>query len=112
MSGQRKTQSPAPPRRTARAGKAQPPARSSSWIVEGLVPALQFQGANETLWPTVASFRWFCRQQRDYLVNEGALLEISGRAFVDVPKFQQAVRVLGRQAALKAGALVEPGGEP
>lgn len=83
------------------------PKRKASSRIDGLVPILTFQGENEGLWPTLASFRWFIRNNRSQLIEKGALLEISGRAFVHVENFKTVVFAVGRAQAMKAGSSPE-----
>lgn len=77
--------------------------RKASSKISGLVSILAYQGENEALWPTLASFRWFIRNHRSVLVEKGALLEISGRAFVHVQNFEAVVFAVGRAQAMKSG---------
>lgn len=93
-----------PKRRRAPRKKPAPAPRKPSSKISGLMPILAFQGENEDLWPTLASFRWFIRNNRPQLIDKGALLEISGRAFVHVENFKAVVLEVGRAQAKKAGS--------
>lgn len=94
-------------RRKARTTTKAKPGRKPSSKIAGLVPALSYQGDNEDLWPTLSSFRWFIRVNREKLVHAGALLEISGRSFVHVENFKAVVLAIGRDQAMKAGSSPE-----
>lgn len=51
------------------------------------------------IFPSVASLDWFMRNNRQQLVDAGALLMLTGRLMVDPPKFDAVVGEVGRQKA-------------
>lgn len=76
---------------------------------ERMVPLVDYQAERPHVFPSMASLRWFMRQNRPELVNRGALISPTGRHMVVVDRFDSAVvdigaRRLGRQGQEEAAA--------
>ena len=49
------------------------------------------------------SLRWFLRQNRDALINAGAVVQLGRRCMVEPERFDAKAFEIGRQAAQRAG---------
>lgn len=68
-----------------------------------LVPWDEHQKANENIFPTPESWRWFVRQHRAELVERGALCYVAGRVFVVADVFSRVVVEIGCRMAARRG---------
>ena len=67
-----------------------------------LVPWEDHQKANEHIFRTKESWRWFCRDHRAELIAKGAMCYLAGRIFVFPAAFDQLVVEIGcRMAAAR-----------
>lgn len=57
----------------------------------GLMRMDAYQRRTSHLFPGVESVRWYVRQHREELARSQALLIISGRTWIDAPKFDACV---------------------
>ncbi len=56
------------------------------------------------IWPRVESFNWFCKNHRDRLIADGAMVKLGRDFFVDVNTFPKvAQRLLGVTASGTGG---------
>lgn len=58
-----------------------------------------YQAANRTLFPSMESWRWYCRVNRIELIAAGALLRPTGRWLVDPDAFHKATVAIGLRRA-------------
>jgi hypothetical protein len=75
------------------------PERSRDAPRTSLVLLWDWRASNQHLFPSDTSLRWHLRQHRNAYVKAGALLTIGGRFFVDPPRFEQTLRLVGAEAA-------------
>ena len=57
------------------------------------------QASVSNTFPTVDSVRWYVRQNRADLVDQGALIVVAGRLRFNPPRFKLAAVSIGRRAA-------------
>jgi hypothetical protein len=67
--------------------------------LDEFVDLAALQASVSTAFPTVDSVRWYVRQNRAALVEEGALIIVAGRMRFNPPRFKLAVVSIGRKAA-------------
>ena len=61
-----------------------------------------FQVANQHVFPSVPSLRWFYRQHRTELLKAGAVVELAGRLLINAPVFaERAIRIGAKVAAAR-----------
>ena len=58
-----------------------------------------YQAIRETVFPSLASLQWFCRQHRRQLIDGGALISPTGRKLIVPSAFDAAVATIGRERA-------------
>jgi len=75
-------------------------------MTEAEVPSLDefvdlaaLQASVAATFPTVDSVRWYVRQNRTALVEQGALIIVAGRMRFNPSRFKQAAVSIGRKAA-------------
>ena len=70
--------------------------------IQCVQPPENYRATREHLFPSVQSFAWFLRKNRDELVAAGALTRPTGRWLVQPEAFDRAVMAIGARRA--AGA--------
>jgi hypothetical protein len=65
----------------------------------GLCTVPAYQERNAHVFPSVPSLNWFIRQNRDELVERGALVEIAGCKQVNAPIMDDVVLEVGKRRA-------------
>lgn len=68
-------------------------------LTERLVPLDRYQAERETIFPSMASLRWFVHCNRDELVSAGALVKPAARSMAVVERFDEAVQKIGADRA-------------
>lgn len=87
---------------------ATPPPDAAS--LQGLARLSKFdlyQQANEHIFPSLASLRWFYRAHREELLRCGAVIELAGRLVVDDAVFARKALEIGQRVAASRA----PGGD-
>ena len=64
----------------------------------------EYQRANQHIFPTAESWRWFVRQHRAELTACGAVCFLAGRMFVVAETFNAAIIDIGRRLAAARAA--------
>lgn len=67
--------------------------------LDEFVDLATLQASVSTTFPTVDSVRWYVRQNRVALVEQGALIVVAGRLRFNPPRFKLAAVSIGRRAA-------------
>lgn len=67
--------------------------------LDEFVDLATLQASVATTFPTVDSVRWYVRQNRTALVEQGALIVVAGRMRFNPSRFKQAAVSIGRKAA-------------
>ncbi len=67
--------------------------------LDEFVDLATLQASVATTFPTVDSVRWYVRQNRAALVEQGALIIVAGRMRFNTPRFKLAAVSIGRKAA-------------
>ena len=60
-----------------------------------VVPWEEYRAANESIFPSVESWRWFVRQHRAALDEAGALCYLAGKVFVRPDVFARCLLEIG-----------------
>ncbi|MDP2007843.1 MAG: hypothetical protein Q8K45_19395 [Rubrivivax sp.] len=68
-------------------------------ILSALVAPRDYQAQRQNLFPSPTSLEWYARQNRDRLIDAGALLMHSGRWYVHAEKFDACVFAVGAERA-------------
>lgn len=66
-----------------------------------------YQQANQHIFPSPNSLRWFYRQHRSELIESGAVVRLAGRLMVHGGNMERIVKVIGARAALQEQPGVE-----
>lgn len=75
------------------------PATGAAPVATSMVPLLPPAAQISHLFESTYSLQWFVRKHKARLVEAGALLMHSGRWFVDLAKFEPAIRQIASEAA-------------
>lgn len=89
----------AAPRQPASRRRAVPLLPTDAPRLDDLCPFDAYQQANEHIFPSLQSLRWFYRTHRDELIKAQAVVEVAGRSQVNVPAFARMVMEIGSRAA-------------
>lgn len=67
--------------------------------LNGLATFDKFQQDNASIFPSIASLRWFYRTHREELLRAGAVIELAGRLLVNGAVFATKALEIGRRVA-------------
>lgn len=84
------------------AASAEIPRESATPRLVDLYDQQDFQHANEHVWPSMDSFKWFVRRHRARLSASGALLQIAGRNLIRGEAFLAETLRIGQDQAQAA----------
>lgn len=73
-------------------------------ILSALVTPRDYQESRQNLFPSPSSMEWYARQNRDRLIDGGALLKHSGRWYIHPEKFDACVFAIGADHAKQSAA--------
>jgi hypothetical protein len=75
------------------------PARTPNVARCALILIWDWRAANSHIFGSDTSLRWHLRQHRDLYLRSGALLQIAGREYIDISKWEAALRHVGSLVA-------------
>jgi len=67
--------------------------------LESLQQLEVFQIANQHVFPSLTSLRWFYRSHRAELLKAGAVVELAGRLLINAPVFAEKAIKIGNKVA-------------
>lgn len=83
----------------ARRPRSVPAPTQAGTAFDGLQNLADFQAANASIFPSLASLRWFYAKNRAALISGGAVTMIAGRLLVNAEAFARLAIEIGNKAA-------------
>lgn len=77
----------------------QMPTQTQESSLQSLIEIADYQRANQNVFPSEASLRWFIRRNRPGLLESGALVMLCGRWMIHGPNFTERVMEIARDSA-------------